>query len=366
MVRRSAARSRRRRRRCYTRPSSERRRSGGGWIDPRQAATVTLRQLTDEWIEANPAKRESSLAREEIALRRWILPTLGDRTVATIKPADIQQLVNSSKGKLAPATIGRTYSTLRAVLNLAVDRELLLRSPTRGVRLPSILTARRHVPTPDELVALAGAHPAEYEAMVWLGAVLGLRCGEIAGLRVGRLDVLRATLEVAEQITRGRKGRVLTDAPKSEAGRRTVAVPRALMAILGEHLAARGVTGADSDALVFVSPPGAPLRYSNWLRRVWYPSCVTAGFGSMVKVEGRKSKRYEGLGFDDLRRANATALVADGIDLKTAQARLGHANPRLTLALYAQATEAGDRAAAVALGDRFLGSGGSARGMNAG
>jgi hypothetical protein len=55
----------------------------------------------------------------------------------------------------------------------------------------------------------------KYEAMVWLGAVLGLRWGEVAGLRVGRLDVLRATLDVAEQITRGRKGRVLTDAPKS-------------------------------------------------------------------------------------------------------------------------------------------------------
>jgi integrase len=89
--------------------------------------------------------------------------------------------------------------------------------PTRGVRLPSVPAIRRHVPTPDELVALANAHPAEYEAMVWLGAVLGLRWGEVAGLRVGRLDVLRATLDVAEEITRGRKGRVLTDAPKSEA-----------------------------------------------------------------------------------------------------------------------------------------------------
>ncbi|HKX71983.1 MAG TPA: tyrosine-type recombinase/integrase [Acidimicrobiales bacterium] len=289
---------------------------------------------------------------------------LGDRTVATIKPTDVQQLVNSWKGKLAPSTIGRTYSTLRAVLNLAVDRELLLRSPARGTRLPSVPNVRRHVPTPDELVALADTHPVEYEAMVWLGAVLGLRWGEVAGLRVGRLDVLRATLEVSEQITRGRKGRTLTDAPKSAAGRRIVAVPRALMAILGDHLAARGLTGADTEALVFVSPEGAPLRYSNWLRRVWHPACIAAGLGRVVVIEGHK--RYEGIGFHDLRRANATALIADGVDLKTAQTRLGHSNPRLTLALYAQATEAGDRAAAMALGDRFLGSRQSTRGMNAG
>ena len=57
--------------------------------------------------------------------------------------------------------------------------------------------------------------------------------------------------------------------------------------------------------------------------------------------------------FHDLRRANATALVHAGVDLKTAQARLGHSDPRLTLGVYAQATSGADRAAAEALGNRF-------------
>lgn len=46
-----------------------------------------------------------------------------------------------------------------------------------------------------------------------------------------------------------------------------------------------------------------------------------------------------------LRRANATALVAEGVDLKTAQTRLGYSDPRLTLAVYALATTEADRAA---------------------
>jgi hypothetical protein len=104
-----------------------------------------------------------------------------------------------------------------------------------------------------------------------------------------------------------------------------------------------------------------PLRHSNWLRRVWQPACVTAGLGRMVTVEGRRSKRYEGPGFHDLRRVNATALVGEGVAVKTPQVRRGHSNPRLTLALYAQSTEAADKAAAGALGR-----GSSARGMNAG
>jgi integrase len=70
----------------------------------------------------------------------------------------------------------------------------------------------------------------------------------------------------------------------------------------------------------------------------------------------------EGLTFHDLRRANATALVLDGIDLKIAQTRLGCPDPRLTLAVYAQATSEADRAAADALGRRFL----DARAMNSG
>jgi len=45
------------------------------------------------------------------------------------------------------------------------------------------------------------------------------------------------------------------------------------------------------------------------------------------------------------------ASCAEGIDIKTAQTRLGHADPRITLAVYAQATKEGDRAAADRLGD---------------
>ena len=43
-----------------------------------------------------------------------------------------------------------------------------------------------------------------------------------------------------------------------------------------------------------------------------------------------------------------------GVDVKTVQARLGHSDPRLTLAVYAQATTEADRAAADLLGDRFM------------
>jgi hypothetical protein len=61
-----------------------------------------------------------------------------------------------------------------------------------------------------------------------------------------------------------------------------------------------------------------------------------------------------GVAFHDPRRLNATAMVLDGTDLKTVQTRLGHSDPRLTLAVYAQATTEGDRLASDRLGARFF------------
>jgi integrase len=86
---------------------------------------------------------------------------------------------------------------------------------------------------------------------------------------------------------------------------------------------------------------GGALRYSNWRRRVWLPAAKAAG--------------CEGAGFHDLRRLNATTLVVGGIDVKTAQVRLGHADPRMTLAIYASAPASVDRSAADVIGERFLG-----------
>ena len=97
-------------------------------------------------------------------------------------------------------------------------------------------------------------------------------------------------------------------------------------------------TGGDLDRLAVVVDL---LEYSNWRRRVWIPAVTAAG--------------CTGAGFHDLRRLNATTLVVGGIDVKRTQTRLGHADPRVTLSIYACAPAPVDRAAADILGRRFFG-----------
>jgi len=241
---------------------------------------------------------------------------------------------------MAPSSVRRVYGTLTAVLNHAVLHDLIARSPCRGIRLPAVQPVERPVLSPDQLLGLGEALSPEHEAMAYLGAVLGLRWGECAGLRVGRIDFRHSSIMIAEQVTRGVGGRSVSGPPKSAAGRRILAVPASLMRVLADHLERRDLTTHDVEAFIFATADGEHPDYSNWLHRIWYPTRERAGL--------------DWLQFHDLRRANATGLVLEGVDLKTAQTRLGHTDPRLTLAIYAQATTEADRAAADALGDRFL------------
>ncbi len=217
----------------------------------------------------------------------------------------------------------------------------LARNPCRNVNLPPVEGTRRFDLTPEDVAAIAAEAPDEYRPMIWIGAALGLRWSEVAALRLGRLDLGSGRLSVAEALVRGTGGRNVFGPPKSKAGTRTMFMPEVIVDMLSAHLEQAGSTGDDTDALVFTDEEGGPLRYSNWRRRVWLPAVAAAG--------------CPGAGFHDLRRLNATTLVVEGIDVKTAQTRLGHADPRTTLAVYASAPAAVDRAAAGVLGERFFG-----------
>ncbi|HVB06626.1 MAG TPA: tyrosine-type recombinase/integrase, partial [Acidimicrobiales bacterium] len=96
--------------------------------------------------------------------------------------------------------------------------------------------------------------------------------------------------------------------------------------------------------------------------RVWLPAIEKAeltGF-DLKKSKARKptkdgkEREVPDIDFHDLRRAAGTALVRLGVDIKTAQVRLGHADPRTTMTLYVQATSEADQDAADRLEGRFF------------
>ena len=119
--------------------------------------------------------------------------------------------------------------------------------------------------------------------------------------------------------------------PKSEAGRRTIALPSIVVAALEGHLATT-FSGPDSDAPLFTGPAGGPLRRATW-SRVWRAAVAPTGAPAELRPH-------------DLRH-HAAILTArmPGITTRVLMARIGHASPRAAL-IYQHATQERDRAVA--------------------
>jgi integrase len=125
--------------------------------------------------------------------------------------------------------------------------------------------------------------------------------------------------------------------PKSEAGRRTIALDQETCNTLHQH---REQFGDELRGLVFTTPGGSrgrggPLAANNF-RRVWLRALEQAGLD-----EGRPE--YGGLHFHDLRHSHATWLLALRVPMIAVSARLGHANPVITMMVYAHVDRQVDR-----------------------
>ena len=119
--------------------------------------------------------------------------------------------------------------------------------------------------------------------------------GELAGLRVKRVDLLHRRITVAEQLLEVR-GRLTFGPTKTGAGLRTVTLPTVAAEALVEHLGVYAEAGPEG--LVFSAERGGPIRRSNFTRRVWIPATRAAG--------------VEGLRFHDLRHTAATLASCGG------------------------------------------------------
>lgn len=298
-------------------------------VDPRRSRTP-LDEVARQWLNTRTAKRASSITRDRAIVRHHISPALGARPIGAVTRAEVQAVVDRWSQRLAASRVARQFSCLRAIYTLAESAEIVARNPCRGARLPQVrLVDRRHLDA-DELEHLATALGGDQATMMWVGAVLGLRWGEAVGLTLSRVDVDHSSVVVDRQLARNGE----LEPPKSAAGVRRLACPDWLTEELRRLVFKRAAAG--TDALLFVNGRGGPLDYTNWRERTWLPACAAVGLS--------------GLRFHDLRSLAATALVTAGVDIKTAQVRLGHSSPQVTLGIYARATLDADRRAADAVG----------------
>ncbi len=207
--------------------------------------------------------------------------------------------------------IAKAYRLLHAVLNTALDDELIRRNPCRIRGAGEAHTPERPVATVAQVLDLAGRVPARFRALILLAAFTGLRYGELAALRRTDLAADLATVTVRATLTTLTDGTTLFGPPKSKAGRRTVTVPEAIREDLRLHL--RDYVRDDPDALIFTGAKGAVLRRSGFQTQSrWAQPVAQAGLTCFH--------------FHDLRHTGNTLAAGTGASLADLMARMG---PRL-------------------------------------
>jgi integrase len=228
----------------------------GAWVDE-NAGKVSLGEWMRVILHDSPTIGDRWRETCERNMRLHLAPLL-DVPVRSVSPILVRQWHASAlRGSGGRTSISQSYRFLRMVMNVAVDDGLIARNPCRIKGAGTVPVRERPVATPAQLLALVEAiSPAKYRAAVLIGGWVGLRRGEIVGLRRADVDLDRGVIRVRSSRLELLESPVRLDKdPKSAAGRRTVAIPPHMVPLLREHLE----TFAGPDR-VFVGNDGEPLR----------------------------------------------------------------------------------------------------------
>lgn len=289
----------------------------GQWASP----ALGRRRLADwveEWWATTTDLAPTTRVRDEWLLRGHILPAFGSAALADIGQLDVRSWVAElSASGLAPNTVHKAYQVLSKALAAAVDAGLLAITPCRNVPLPKVQHQEMRFLSPAELAQLAAVINPRYRALVLVGGYGGLRIGEMAGLRRGRVDVLRSRLDVVEKIVEVR-GELLVGGPKTRAGRRQVPLPRPVAEELAVHLGR--FVAAEPDSLVFAGPDGGALRARHWRARHWAPAIAEGGLAPLRP--------------HDLRHTAVALWIAQGASPKQIATWAGHTSVSVVLDRY--------------------------------
>ncbi len=300
-------------------------------IDPRRAK-VTL----EEYAKGNLAGR-TNLAVRTVDQYTWLLekhltPTLGSKALSEIDPSTVRAW-HSRIANQHPTTAAKAYRLLSSIMRAAVADEVITRNPCQVKGAAVERSPERPIASVAEVSALADAMPGHLKVAVILAAWCQLRRGELLGLRRRDIDLLRGTVNV--ELTRGPRmgGAEIIKAPKTEAGRRAVAIPETVLPAVERHL--NRFVGAHPDAPFLVGEKGRALLVKA-LNKAW--------------VAARSKVGRTDLRLHDLRHSGLTWTAATGATLAELMHRAGHASPAAALR-YQHATEDRDRAIAFALAE---------------
>lgn len=294
---------------------------------------ITIAEWIDTWLEVYIVENVSptTYSRYVGMINRYIKPLIGTIQVSELTTLAVQAWVNNLKispvsGKeMAAATVKHAYHVLKGSMDKAVLAGIIPRTPCTGIMLPK--GQKKPAVVYDEVQIkelIAAAKGTEMELIIDIELCLGLRRGELLGLRWKDIDWEKNQIHIVHNRVVV-KGKSVDKDPKTETSRRTVDVPAQLIQKLRQHknncLANRLRLGPSYTVTdyVIVHPDGRPI----------YPEYVTQLFKKLQKKAGLPECR-----FHDLRHLCASIMLMQGVNVKVAKEHLGHKDITTTMNIY--------------------------------
>jgi integrase len=362
----------------------------GEFIDPRDGKILLSEYVEQHWWPSQ--SYPDPVTRATVRGKVWnhILAHLGSKPLNTIKAPQLRTWLSALNAQLGPGTVNDVWAALSAILQAAVDDERITKNYCRSqktVRPPARPDPRAEAWTRERVLTVRAAIDERARLAVDLGVGAGLRQGEVFGLALEDVDFDSQVVHVQRQIKK--VGSKLVFALPKGRKTRTVPVPAHLLQQVREHIArwpAKAVTlpwgdPADGEtekevkeraprtfALLLTASRGGAWRRDYFNDTMWKPALEAAGLAAAPTVakrpiagkpgKFRTVKRYvedREMGFHSLRHTFASVQLDARESVVSVSKWLGHADPSITLRIYAHMMPEADGRGRAAMQNWFEG-----------
>lgn len=334
---------------------------------------LTVAEYAERWLrrQYDVTPRTVHKYGQELA---YALEHLGTMRVQDVKVSHLKDVV----GKLARremryerpmsrSTLGRTLTRLRSLFREAVADQIIYVNPMDGIKMPKVQAneaAQIKALNPDQAARLHTIGTYLYAAglarlwpALFLAISMGLRRGEVMGLKWADVDLERGTLRIRQTRVMDLKG-IRTGDPKTTNSRRELHMPASVIAVLKQHREAQeeektqAGTEWQENGIVFTTSLGEWTHPDNLNRALsalidWSDPVKAArtGKGSPWQGVSRETRdalqglivggeKLPSISPHDLRHTYATLALRQGVPVEVVSKNLGHGSPAITLTVY--------------------------------
>ncbi|MEU3772394.1 site-specific integrase [Streptomyces sp. NPDC032472] len=296
----------------------------------------------DHYIQP-PRRTPATYEKYEAHVRLYLEPMIGSKRLESLGVTDVRGFLKRLEARTTAATAKEAHRVLRSALSAACREELITRNVAKLVEPPRAASRELSPWSLDETLDFLAASRRDplYAAFV-LAIAMGLRRGEIVGLRWSDIDLDKRVLHVRNQ-TQRRRGVLYDGDPKSRR-RRVVPLPGLCVAPLRWHrmrqaeIRAKAGDEWEDSGHVFVTRSGRPVE----------PRNVYRSFTRVAQAAGLRVIRLH-----DARHGTATLLTAAGVAPRVVMEILGHSQISVTMNVYTHVVQDTQREA-ISHMDRLL------------